>query len=159
MVAQTKGMKKSNEIAKEEVSDEFGLLFKRYRRKKGYSLKQLESITNVDHTFINRIENGKRSQISFSKAIRLAFHLDLPYESLISTVLSGNSSLAVNKNIGLTPELKEEIMESYLRTGKDIKQDILELIDFIINSKWDTDNKVRELYLISEKVDMLKEKM
>ncbi|WP_430789122.1 helix-turn-helix domain-containing protein [Virgibacillus flavescens] len=145
----------------EGVSDDFGLLFKEYRKKEGFTLKQLGSMTNVNHTYINRIENGKRREISFSKVIRLAICLKIPFYILISTAFRELSTDGLDQEEGLLTDvlIQHNFVVNDIKVSREIKGILIQIVEFIVDSHWDSKTKVHELYQLSEMIDDLKGKI
>ncbi|NLZ34619.1 MAG: helix-turn-helix domain-containing protein [Clostridiales bacterium] len=53
------------------------------RKAKGYSLKDLEKVTDISASYINRLENGNRTNLTISMAHRLARGLEVPVKELL----------------------------------------------------------------------------
>jgi len=53
------------------------------RKAKGYSLKDLEKVTDISASYINRLENGNRTNLTISMAHRLARGLEVPEKELL----------------------------------------------------------------------------
>lgn len=59
------------------VSDNFGIMLKHYRKLKNLSLKQLEEISGVSASYVNRLERGERKSPSITKILQLAEALEI----------------------------------------------------------------------------------
>ena len=57
------------------VNTSFGSYLRELRANKSYSLKQLEELTGVSASYLNRMENGTRQSPSFPIVEKLAEHL------------------------------------------------------------------------------------
>lgn len=144
---------------KSDEGSSFGSLIKKYRKDKGFTLKDLEKMANVDHTYINRIENGTRKEISFAKVIRLAVCLGIPYNVLISKAFSEINLDGIEEDLAFqdNPWFQRYSIVNSLRVNENDKGALVRIVEFILDCKWNSKTKVHELYQLSEMIDDLKE--
>lgn len=147
------------ELEEEGLSDDFGKLIKEYRLMRGYSLADLEKLTNVSQSYISRIERNERSEVSFSKALRICYYLGIPYELMISK--SFGSMKKVEKKKGIQSLTEIIFQNDFTVQGKEVIQtDVKEILDgvlkLVFDCPWDSKTKIYDLYQISKKVEKLK---
>ncbi|RIW32674.1 XRE family transcriptional regulator [Bacillus salacetis] len=140
-----------------EVSDEWGLLFKKYRERKNLSLKQLELLVDISPSYMSRIERSEKKELSFAKAIRAATILEIPFDVLVNTAFR---SLEVGENDGSVDVVdllfQNELSANGEILSKEAKECIITILEFIFSIKWDEKTKVKELWQLSEMFDELK---
>lgn len=119
-----------------EVNPKFGEKLKELRESKGMSLKDLEYVSGVTASYINRIENGKRKP-SVAKIEKLADALDVDVQYFLDM-------LNISHILKNTNDLIEFIEKhNYTVNGKAIKKRqrkiLNEIIKKIVNDDWYSD--------------------
>lgn len=71
----------------------FGQRLKRMRRQRGYSLRQLETLSGVDRGLISRLEREARPRVGLDVAKRLALALGVTLDYLASMYEEDGSEL------------------------------------------------------------------
>jgi len=136
------------------VSDNFGIMLKHYRKLKNLSLKQLEEISGVSASYVNRLERGERKSPSITKILQLAEALGIPNSVLVATIIQEPRK---NEKVDLSELL---IKHEYLLKGgtlsRDAKEGLLKIIEHITQCQWSSDTKIRDLYVLAELVDQFK---
>ena len=136
------------------VSDNFGIMLKHYRKLKNLSLKQLEEISGVSASYVNRLERGERKSPSITKILQLAEALGIPNSVLVATIIQEPRK---NEKVDLSELL---IKHEYLLKGgtlsRDAKERLLKIIEHITQCQWSSDTKIRDLYVLAELVDQFK---
>lgn len=138
-----------------KVSNDFGAMLKFLRNKKELSLAQLSKLTGISASYISRIEEGQRRAPSFPIIEKLASVLGVSVVTLLDVASSEDerseastiSQLIYSNNIKLTED------GELLSTGA--KEQLVELINFIINMEWKED-KHTEMFKLIELLDEFK---
>jgi len=99
------------------VSDNFGIMLKHYRKLKNLSLKQLEEISGVSASYVNRLERGERKSPSITKILQLAEALEIPNSVLVATIIQEPRK---NEKVDLSELL---IKHEYLLKGGTLSRD------------------------------------
>jgi transcriptional regulator with XRE-family HTH domain len=138
------------------VSNKFGSTLRYWREKRGYSLQQLYEKTGVSAGYLNRLEKGERRAPSIPIASKIAEALGIPLSLLldISTTETPIQEAPTISELILYNDFKIE--ENNL-ISKDAKEALVQIIEFIIEASWDKDNKIKELFDLSELIDDFKE--
>jgi len=115
------------------VPDNFGSLIKHLREIKGYSLKELEMVTGISYSYINRIEKSENRVPSYRIIEKLAEALGQNVADLLY--------IANNQNKKVPRPVEELLLtEGYLVNGipanKEIRESLAEIIRKIIHSHW-----------------------
>lgn len=146
------------ELENEGLSDDFGKLIKEYRLMKGYSLAQLEKMAKVSPSYVSRIERSLRSEVSFSKALRICFSLGIPYELMISKAFGEIDQAEIERDKKSLTEIL--FHNDYTIQDKTVDVDVKEVLVSIINTvfecQWDSNTKIHDLYQLSKKVEKIK---
>ena len=137
------------------VSDNFGIMLKHYRKLKNLSLKQLEEISGVSASYVNRLERGERKSPSITKILQLAEALEIPNSILVATIIQEPRK---NEKISLSELL---IKHDYFLNGEEelsrqARERLLKIIEHIAQCQWSSDTKIRDLYVLAELVDQFK---
>lgn len=137
------------------VTDSFGNLIKYLREGMSYSLKDLEAITGVSASYINRIEKGKRKAPSYPIIEKLASALEVD----INMFLEVANMKAPNKEnvlpIGQLLLTNEFMIDGEIATKGEVKN-LIDIIEFITNAKWSGDDKLKETFELVAKIDRFK---
>lgn len=65
-----------------EKKEMLGTLIKQYRKNMGVSLAKAEEETGVSRSYINRIENFSRDNVTFEVASRLIKYFGIPFSAI-----------------------------------------------------------------------------
>ena len=137
------------------VSDNFGIMLKHYRKLKNLSLKQLEEISGVSASYVNRLERGERKSPSITKILQLAEALEIPNSVLVATIIQEPRT---HEKVDLSELL---IKHEYLLKGgelsRDAKERLLKIVEHIAQCSWSPNTKVRDLFVLSELIDEFKQ--
>lgn len=136
------------------VHPSFGSMVKYLRKKKGYSLQEMEGLTGISKSYINRIENGYRECPSYPVIEKLAFGLDVEPADLLEGSMN-------NKNKDVVPLEQLLFSREFTLDGAKIfsasaVEALLNLIDIVYDAKWEKDSLIDDIHAISEAVDELK---
>jgi Predicted transcriptional regulators len=140
------------------VSEKFGSALLYYRQQKGLSLKELEMLTKVSSSYLNRLEKGERSAPSIPIASKIADALNIE----LSTLLSISSTNVPATEAQTVSELllynDFKIVEDKV-ISKEAKQILVEIIEFIITSVWNEETKIGDILELSELVGDFKQEL
>jgi transcriptional regulator with XRE-family HTH domain len=135
------------------VSENFGIMLKHYRKLKNLSLKQLEEISGVSASYVNRLERGERKSPSITKILQLAEALEIPNSVLVATIIQEPRT---HEKVDLSELLiKHEFLLNGRELTREAKQNLLKIIEHIAQCQW-ADTKIRDLYVLAELVDQFK---
>jgi len=137
------------------VSKNFGSILKFAREGKDLSLKELEDITGISASYINRLENGERQAPSVPIVSELADALDLDFAMLLDACNSKSDNDV--KSIAELLLTKDFTINGII-IGKEAKEILVSLIEKVVNAKW-KDDKMQEAYEISSLIDAYKRAM
>jgi transcriptional regulator with XRE-family HTH domain len=149
----------STELDNEGVSEDFGKLIKEYRLMRGYSLAQLEKLAKVSPSYISRIERNLRTEVSFSRALRICHSLGIPYNLMISKAFGEIKLEEIEEDVQTLDEIifhNDFYVHNKKVVDPEVKNAIVALIKFIFNCTWDSKTKVHDLFQISKKIEELK---
>ncbi|MEI4770482.1 helix-turn-helix transcriptional regulator [Psychrobacillus sp. FJAT-51614] len=138
------------------VSNNFGSTLKYYREKKGLSLQELFERTGVSNSYISRLERGDRKAPSIPISSKIANALGIP----LSLLLDISTSETTSNEAPLVAELilyNECKIDADHLMGKDEKESFIQIIEFVLEMRWDEDNKIKQLFDLSELIDDFKE--
>ncbi|MBO2945638.1 helix-turn-helix domain-containing protein [Paenibacillus sp. F411] len=137
------------------VADSFGILIRHYRMKvKDLSLKQLEELSQVSSSYINRLERGEKTSPSLPVVFSLAESLEIPYSVLMATLFQTSES---NEQ----PSISDVLIQSNFvlnnqELSKEARSTLIRINEFLVDCKWNAETKVKELYMLSEMLDEFK---
>lgn len=136
-----------------KVNENFGSMLKYLREKQGYSLQDLEGMTGISPSYINRLERGTRACPSYPVIEKLSKALNAD----IMEMLEIAELSTANKDIKFLAEI---ILSSNFRlvdeiATKEQKEKLVDIIDEIIYSEWD-DDIVGDLSDIGRLIDSFK---
>lgn len=140
------------------VSEKFGSALLYYRQQKGLSLKELETLTKVSSSYLNRLEKGERSAPSIPIASKIADALNIDLSVLLnlsSTNVPATEAQTVSELL-LYNDFK--IVEDKV-ISKEAKQILVEIIEFIITSVWNEETKIGDILELSELVSDFKQEL
>jgi transcriptional regulator with XRE-family HTH domain/rubrerythrin len=135
------------------ISENFGSLIKHLREIKGYSLKEMQTLTGISSSYINRIEKGERKAPSYRIIEKLAEALDQDVSELLNVANAqdqGDEFQSVEELLIAT-----NFLIGGKRATKEVKERLVELLSKINNSTWG-DNKHIEAMEIMEAIDRYK---
>lgn len=139
------------------IEEDFGAWIKQLRLQKGYSLKELESISGVTASYIHRIESGSRKTPSVPIAERLAIGLGLSPDEFLkrlniaSTGESIRDELPLAQALAVTPFTVNN--EKATTAQKNV---IIELINKVMSVKWSNETKVTDSIEVMALIDNFK---
>ena len=140
------------------VSEKFGSALLYYRQQKGLSLKELETLTKVSSSYLNRLEKGERSAPSIPIASKIAEALNVDLYTLLSI---SSTNVPVTEAQTITELLLYndfKIVEDKV-IRKEAKQILVEIIEFIITSVWSEETKIGDILELSELVGDFKQEL
>lgn len=140
------------------VSEKFGSALLYYRQQKGLSLKELEMLTKVSSSYLNRLEKGERSAPSIPIASKIADALNVDLSTLLgisSTNVPATEAQTITELL-LYNDFK--IVEDKV-IRKEAKQILVEIIEFIITSVWNEETKIGDILELSELVGDFKQEL
>lgn len=146
-----------NNVGGYAISESFGILIRHYRMKvKDLSLKQLEEMSQVSSSYINRLERGEKTSPSLPVVFSLAESLEIPYSVLMATIFQKTD----DKKQG-QPSISDVLIQSNFALNdqalsKEARSILITINEFLVDCKWDTGSKVKELYMLSEMLDEFK---
>lgn len=137
------------------VSENFGILLRHYRTKvKDLTLKELSEASQISESYINRLERGLRKSPSISTVLRLASSLDISISILMATISQPSESKAQSTLSDVLIQNNYAINDRAL--SKDTKEMLVKINEYIIDCRWGPE-KIKDLYVLSEMLDDLKE--
>jgi len=145
----------SNSVGGIAVTENFALLLRHYRTKvKGLSLKQLEELSEINASYLSRLERGEKNAPSLPIVIRIAESLDIPYPVLMATIFQRLESKG-------KPSISDVLIQSNFtlndqELSKEKRSILISINEFLVDCKWNADTKVKELYMLSEMLDEFK---
>ncbi len=119
------------------VNENFGSIIRYLREKQGYSLKDLEDMTDISPSYINRLENGARACPSYPIVEKLAKALNADVTELLEIA-------EISMNNGEVKFLGEIILSGDCRLSdriatKEQKEKLVAIVDEIIYCEWKDD--------------------
>jgi transcriptional regulator with XRE-family HTH domain len=139
-----------------EMSENFGMLVKFHRGLRNLTLKELEEITGISASYLNRIEQAKRTSVSFSKCISICEALSIPYYSLLTTAF--NEAARAKETPHSLQELliSNDFLVNQSPINKEAKWHLVNIVEFLLTCSWGS-KKVEELFELSKMIDEYKE--
>jgi len=135
------------------ISNDFGSLIRYIRQEKGYSLEDLEEMTNISKSYIYRLERGERKAPSLKIIERLAEALDIDVNELLKALNVNSTEVTSLENLIL---IHKFTIQNKIATKK-VKRKLIELLNKIHKSKWDNDSKAEEMKEIMQIIDEYKQ--
>ncbi len=133
------------------IPEAFGSLVKHYRERAKLTLRDLENLTGISASYINRLEKGQRNTPTFPMIEKLATALKVSVEDLLPYAKMKKNSKKRAKTI-LEVILSEEDMTSPdgTKLSRDAKEEIAKIISSIFEKKFDASSQLQDtLQLIS----------
>jgi len=118
------------------ISENFGSLIKHLREGKGYSLKDMEQLTGISSSYINRIENSQRKAPSYKMIEKLATALGQEVSDLLNVANAEQPEELTNVEELL---VASTFMINDVRATKDSKELLVAIIEKINKSTWGED--------------------
>ncbi|MBU5428189.1 helix-turn-helix transcriptional regulator [Tissierella pigra] len=120
-----------------KVNENFGSMIRYLREKQGYSLKDLEDITGISPSYINRLERGTRACPSYPIIEKLAKALNADVTELLEiselSMTDGDVKFLGEIILSCNCRLTDEI------ATKEQKEKLVAIIDEIIYCQWEDD--------------------
>ncbi|GGA43270.1 helix-turn-helix domain-containing protein [Psychrobacillus lasiicapitis] len=138
------------------VSNNFGSTLRYYREKKGMSLQELFERTGVSNSYISRLERGDRKAPSIPISSKIADALGIPLSLLLDISISETKT----NEAPLVAELilyNDCKIDSEHLMSKDEKESFIQIIEFVLEMRRDQDDKIKQLFDLSELIDDFKE--
>ncbi|MED3698393.1 helix-turn-helix domain-containing protein, partial [Heyndrickxia sporothermodurans] len=138
------------------VSNNFGSTLKYWREKRGMSLQELFEKTGVSNGYISRLERGERKAPSVPISAKLADALGIPLSLLldVSTSETPIDEAPLVAELILYHDCKKDT-DNLL--NKEEKESFIQIIEFILEMSWGEDNRIKQLFDLSELIDDFKE--
>jgi transcriptional regulator with XRE-family HTH domain len=138
------------------VTENFGLLLKHHRTLLNLTLKELEDLSGVSASYLNRLEKGDRKSPSISKCFQICDSLDIPYHSLLTTAFCEAAKAQGDASMTL-PELliANDFCVNQKPISKEAKWFLIQTIEFLLSCSWGK-QKVEELFELSKLIDEYK---
>lgn len=145
--------KNGNERA---VNNNFGATLKYWREKRGLSLQDLNDKTGISNSYISRLEKGDRKAPSVPISAKLAEALGIQLSLLlnISTNEINQETAPLVSELILYNDCK---MDTEALMDKATKQSVIQIIEFIFEMDWEDNNRMKQLFELSELIDDFKE--
>ncbi|WP_138091000.1 helix-turn-helix domain-containing protein [Halalkalibacterium halodurans] len=138
---------------KERKLNSFGAKLKKLRLEKGYSLQQLAKLSNVNASYIHRLEQGNRNRPSFTIIMQLAEALKVDVIELIGNELKKNKQSVTMEELFYS----NEIIYKGKTLTSDAKEVLLLILEEILDSEWTSHTMLEELKQVGEAITELKE--
>lgn len=145
---------KTTENSNEDIL-KVATLIKNKRKELGFSLKDLENITGISASYINRLENGNRTSPSLETIKKIALALNLDTEEL-----SGITKEQINsENYSTLIDIlkKGNISHNGTPLSMPVRNKLCILIDYVLNCKWSYESKISDIKVILDLVENLKQ--
>lgn len=141
-------------MSKEErsIDPKFGLCIKKRRDEKGYSLSEMENLTGVSASYINRLEKGERKapSLPIMQSIGKVLGIDIPV--LLNLATPSETDEDINEIRDIFVENDFRMNDIFATTP--IKELVIKLFDCIISAQWE-DNKFLEGAEMLQTIDKL----
>lgn len=133
----------------------FGSIIRNRRLELNMSLKNIEELTGISPSYINRIEKGQRKAPSYGIIEQLAEALNLPVSKLTNVPKSKTDES------GSDLSLQEMILSSKFtlngkKVSKESKEKMVDMINYISTMQWEDTTKYKEIMPIMEFLDYFK---
>lgn len=133
----------------------FGSIIRNRRLELNMSLKNIEELTGISPSYINRIEKGQRKAPSYGIIEQLAEALNLPVSKLTNVPKSKTDES------GSDLSLQEMILSSKFtlngkKVSKESKEKMVDMINYISSMQWEDTTKYKEIMPIMEFLDYFK---
>lgn len=121
----------------------FGLLLKNRRLEKELTLVELEELTGVSSSYINRIENGINNQPSYENVINIADALDITDDEIRDCYKSRIKSSEINNKELILKKLR--VKEVRLELSISNKENFLKLYEKFNANELYNDKSIKKL--------------
>lgn len=139
----------------DNLSEDLGTLLRHYRTNvKGLSLKQLEEITQVLSSYINRLEKGEKTAPSLQVIFSLAKSLGIPDSVLMSTIFQKDEEREAKSISEVLIQIDFSLNGQQL--NKEARLILIQINEFLMECNWNAETKVKELQMLSEMLDTFK---
>ncbi len=150
-------VKKNNNSNNADLDNDYlkiANILKSKRSELNLSLKDLERISGISASYINRLENNYRNKPSLEtiKKLSLALNLDISKLPGILPETIANP----NKNNIIELIKRETIAYNGITLSIPLKNKICTLIDYILKCDWNNDSKIEDIKTLIDSVDSIK---
>lgn len=142
-------------MARRRMSLNFGSYIKELRIGKNNSLKQIEEVTGISASYLNRIENGQRKCVSLPIIESLAKAYGRSALELVEVALN-NSYNSEELPLLETIIYNNSFIINSKEADKEVKDALVSLIRCVVNLNWTSNSKFRDSALVLEEVENLK---
>lgn len=142
---------------KRAISKEFGAYIKEIRDRNGYSLKEVEEMTKISASYINRIEKGERNAPSYPIIEKLAQAYNVPVHDLLKSAGLNVESKAKNLNSFSQLIFTNNFTLNGRIVSAEEKELILKLIDKLDRVQWSEKTKHIDTIDLIKIIDDFKE--
>jgi len=141
-------------MSKEErsIDPRFGLCIKKRRLEKEYSLSEMENLTGVSASYINRLEKGERKAPSLPIMQAIGKVLGVDIAVLLNLATPSETDEGINEIRDIVVENDFRMNDIFATTP--IKELVIKLFDCIISAKWE-ENKFLEGAEMLQTIDKL----
>lgn len=140
---------------KRTVNPNFGKMLKYLRTKQGLSLKQINEMTGISESYVNRLENRGRLCPSYPVIEKLALALGVdPADLLEVSSTKTNGSVIPFEQLLFSCEFT---LDGVKTVNSEVIEHLLNLIDVINDVEWKRDTLIADCYEILEVIDELKQ--
>lgn len=138
-----------------KVSVGFGKFLKELRESRGYSLQDVQDQTGISTSYLHRIEKCERLSPTLPVINSLAKFYGIPINEMVAVALNiedenvdemSFEGVIFSNNFSIFDKVADE----------KLKKEIVSLINYIIDSKWTSNTKIKEMMELSEKVEKMK---
>lgn len=139
---------------KRAINENFGIMIKYLREKQGLSLQEVQDLTGISPSYINRLEKGSRACPTFPiiKKLADAFRVDMVELLEIAGMETGNTKIRTLEELIVSSDY-EFLGE---KATKEQKQALLEIVEEIIYCSW-SDDLIQDISNICHKIQDFKE--
>jgi transcriptional regulator with XRE-family HTH domain len=139
------------------VNKSFGSMIKYLRGKKGLSLRQINELTGISESYVNRLENGGRLCPSFPIIEKLASALSVEPADLLEVGMNKtNASIVPLEQLLFSSEFT---IDGVKTVSPGAVEQLLNLIDVIQDVTWERDTLIADAYEVAMAVDELKQEL
>lgn len=131
-----------------KLSENFASYVRYLREKKDYSLKDVEAITQISPSYINRIEKGERKTPSYPILEKLAFAYDVDISTLLQ--IAGVQAVEVKREISMQELFYNNIVTVQGRVIlNEEKEMLLQIIEKLNSVGWKDKKHIETLEVIN----------
>ena len=138
------------------VSENLGLKIRSIRLKQGLTISELAQLSGVSSSYINRLENGERKNISVYILKKLSFCLSVPLQELLALE---EQDLVISYPDIIALLIDNDFTIDGQLVSRDLKESMIDLLKFINEAQWDNEFRNQEIFELLELVDEYKRKI